>query len=230
MEEVKAFASNFSEQNLATVIIDAQYTYKMPPSLLDKLWPRCPKFCEDLTLEVDKNGSFEHSTYTGFCHAFELFLFWAAEERLPYLEVPDDDITEVEISTADLGGDNIVEILADLWAFAADYSISKLQNEAMKNLLEVLSKVIVGPETLKLFYCLNDRSQLKTVLLLEVAHGLCCGFYETEDEDTLAKLNGFLTKFAGLVRGEGLLDPKETSPSRVFVRGDDISAFLVPEE
>ena len=211
------------------MIIDEQYTYKIPPSLLDKLWPRCPKFCEDLTLEVDKNGLWEHSMHTGFCHAFELFLFWAAEERLPYLEVADDVSTESENSTADLGGNNIVEILANLCAFAEDYSISKLQNEAMKNLLEVLSKVIVGPETLELFYYLKDTSQVKTVLLLEVAHGLCCGFYEKEDEDTLGKLNGFLTKFAELVRGEGPLDPKETSPSRVFVRGDDISAFLVPE-
>ncbi|KAI6847254.1 hypothetical protein KC332_g2466 [Hortaea werneckii] len=230
MEEVKAFASHLREQDAATVIVDGAIIYSIPHSLLDKLWPRCPSFCERLMLEVDKNGSFHIQTRLNACEVFEIFLFWAAEKRLPCLDVPKDDITEGDISTADYGCNDIVDILADLWLFAQSFSIPKLQNEAMRKLLKIFSKMIVGPVTLMLFCRLHDESQLKTVLLLEVAHHLCCDSYVSEDMDAFAKLDGFLSSFAGLVRGDGMFDPKKTSPSGQFINGGDDGAFMVPEE
>ncbi|KAI7384065.1 hypothetical protein KC336_g18239 [Hortaea werneckii] len=167
-------------------------------------------------------------TYTN-ADMFEVFLFWASESRLPYFDAGKDDVTEGDAPTTDVESDDIVDTLADLWMFAEDFSIPKLQNDAMKRLLEVLLDVNVRPSTLIQFSLPGDETQLHSVLLLEVAHGLCCNCYTAQEEDTLAKLDGFFTRFAGLVREEGMLDPKETSPSRQFANDDDVSAFMVPE-
>ena len=211
------------------MIIGAEYTYRIPRSLLDQLWPRCPSFCERLMLEVDKNGSFHIQTRTAACEVFEIFLFWAAEKRLPCLDGPTDDITEGDISTAEYGFNEIVDILADLWMFAEEFSIPKLQNDAMKKLLEALLEVDVRPFTLSQFHRRREEEALQSVLLLEVAHGLWCGRYTGQEMDAFAKVEGFLELFASLVRGEWELDPKETRPSRHFADGGDISAFMVPE-
>lgn len=222
--------SQFRKQNIATVIVDGEDTYRIPPSLLDKLWSHCPNFCEKLTLEMDRKQSLQVQTSTANCEVSELFLFWASELRLPHINVSEDDITEDDASTTDVGCNNPEDVLADLWLFAAEFSIPRLQNEAMKRLLEILFEVRVRPCTLRQFYRPGERTQLQDVLQLEVAHGLCSDCYAAHEEDALGKIDGFLTAFASLVREEGMLDPKETSPSRLFANGDDISAFMVPEE
>ncbi|RMZ14490.1 hypothetical protein D0864_00158 [Hortaea werneckii] len=221
--------SQFRKQSFATVLVDGEDIYKIPISLLEKLKSCCPNFWERLTEQMVMQQSLSVDTYTN-ADMFELFLFWASELRLPYFDAGKDDITVGDIPTTDVESDDIVDTLADLWMFAEDFSIPKLQNDAMKRLLEVLLEVNVRPSTLSDFSLPGEeKTQLDSVLLLEVAHGLWCDCYASEEVDELAKVEGFLERFASLVRGEGRLDPKETSPSRHFVIGGDISAFMVPE-
>ncbi|KAI7285382.1 hypothetical protein KC345_g1701 [Hortaea werneckii] len=143
MEEVKAFASQFRERNVATVIVDGEHAYRIPHSLLDKLKSHCPNFYEKLKLEMDRERAFQIVTYTANCEVFELFLFWASESTLPHFDVGDDDIFIDDVSTTDVYCNHPQDVLADLWMFAAKFSIPKLQNEAMKRLLELLSKMPV---------------------------------------------------------------------------------------
>ncbi|GAB1739598.1 hypothetical protein NU219Hw_g4547t1 [Hortaea werneckii] len=230
MEEVKAFASQFRKQNIATVIVDGEDTYRIPHSLRDKLWSHCPNFWEKLTREMEVERSLQVQTITANCDVFELFLFWASELRLPHFDVSKEDITDDDVSTTVVECKYTEGVLADLWLFAAEFSIPRLQNEAMKRLLEVLFEVRVRPCTLRQFYRPSGKTQLQNVLQLEVAHGLCCDCYAAQEENELGKVDGFLSTFTSLVRGRGMLDPKETSPSIQFTNGGDISAFMVPEE
>ncbi|KAI6912664.1 hypothetical protein KC318_g2590 [Hortaea werneckii] len=229
MEEVKAFASHFREQDAATVIVDGENAYRIPQSLLEKLRSRCSTFWERLTDEMVMHRSLSVDTHTD-SDMFELFLFWASELRLPCFDTGKDDITIGGVPAADVECPDVVDTLADLWIFAEEFAIPKLQNEAIKRLLEVLIEVDVRPSTLSLFNRFRDEAILQSVLLLEVAHGLWCDCYTSEEVDELAKVEGFLERFASLVRGEGSLDLKGTSPSRHFANGGDISAFMVPEE
>ncbi|KAI7210065.1 hypothetical protein KC333_g8417 [Hortaea werneckii] len=229
MEEVKAFASQYRRQNFATVVVDDEHIYKISVPLLEKLESRCPIFWERLTKENAMQQPLSVDTYTN-ADTFELFLFWASESRLPCFDAGKDDITIGGSPATDVERGDIVDTLADLWMFAEEFAIPKLQNEAMKRLLEALIEVNVRPSTLSLFNRFRDEAVLQSVLLLEVAHGLWCDCYASEEVDELAKVEGFLERFASLVRGEDSLDPKGTSPSRLFADGGGISTFMVRGE
>ncbi|KAI6834803.1 hypothetical protein KC340_g5856 [Hortaea werneckii] len=225
MEEVKAFASQVRKQSFATVLVDGGDIYKIPIPLLEKLKTRCPNFWGRLTEEMAMQRSLSVGRYTN-ADMLELFLFWASELRLPHFDAGKDDITVGDVPTTSVEGEDIVDTLADLWMFAEEFSIPELQNDAMKKLLEVLLEVNVRPFTLSQFHRFREEEALQSVLLLEVAHGLWCDCYTEQEMAEFAKVEGFLELFASLVRGERRLDPKETSPSRHFANGGDISAFM----
>ncbi|KAI6856668.1 hypothetical protein KC338_g3556 [Hortaea werneckii] len=235
MEEVNAFASQYHEDSFATVEVNGESylkTYKISMSHLGKFRNHCPLFHESLANQFEDEDDNHHSRLLNLYFessedVFELFLFWVSESRLPDL-------------TADLGGEDetakderagkLQDTLTELWLFADDYSIRKLQNDTMRSLLEFLGSSHVRPGQLREPLKLPRESQLQRAMMLEVAYDLLQGVYTATEENDFAELNAFFPPFVALSRGDGPLDPRKTSPSIYFARGGDISAFLVPED
>lgn len=199
--------------------------YRIPEYLCEKFRAPCPILYRELMVKMDTNQS------TTLCLAldrrtFELFLFWLSESRLPDLA---ESIKMVPVQVRENFCNAHLNILAELWMFAWAHSIRNLQNEVIISLLEVLSCGTVKPEMLSGYFTSIEESQLEDVLLLEVAHGLLRGHYTTKEEEHFARLDGFFSTFTALTRGEGKLDPKETSPSIRWNNERDADAFLVSE-
>lgn len=158
---------------------------------------------------------------------FELFLFWVSESRLPDLTA---DLEGEHENAKDQRAGKIQDILAQLWLFAEEYAIRKLQNDTMRSLLGFLGSSHVKPAQFREHLDYADLSRWEKAVLLEVAYDLLQDGYTATDKEQFAKLDGFFSHFIALIKGEGVLDPKKTSPSIQFAGGGDISAFLVPEE
>ncbi|RMY61984.1 hypothetical protein D0865_00701 [Hortaea werneckii] len=199
---------------------------RIPEYLCEKFRAPCPDLYLELMVKMDRNQSTTLFPTTDR-HTFELFLYWLAESRLPDIA---GSIKMVPVQVRENFCNTHLNILADLWMFAWAHSIRRLQNEAMISLLEVLSCGTVKPEMLSGYFTSIEESQLEDVLLLEVAYGLLQGHYTTKEEEQFARLDGFFPTFTALARGEGKLDPRETSPSIRWNNEKDADAFLVLEK
>ncbi|RMY94460.1 hypothetical protein D0861_01311 [Hortaea werneckii] len=222
MEELRKVVGKYRHDNFATVSVGS-IIYQIPESQYEKFKIRCPEFFKALERhKKSPEADFYHN-----CVAFDLFLFWVSEERLPDLI---DDVSEKSGSTKDECAGRLHDSLFELWMFAGRYSIPSLQNDAMRSLLEVLGCTIVKPAQLEVPLHFVPELPVGNAMLLEVAHDLLAGSYPASEVQQFAELDGFLLRFITLVGGHGPFDPKETSPSRQFADGRDVRAFMVREE
>ncbi|KAI7162595.1 hypothetical protein KC349_g1883 [Hortaea werneckii] len=158
---------------------------------------------------------------------FDLFIFWVSECRLP--DLPEgigwDPLKHRERCAIHQSA------FAKLWMLAQEYSLPKLQNEAMESLLEISLFGTIKPQMLSAYLGHEDweNTQLQDVLLLEVTYRLLEGAYTLKDQQRFARLDGFFPLFLKLARGEGKLNPNYTSPSIEWGDNRDAGAFLVPE-
>ncbi|RMY66100.1 hypothetical protein D0863_08664 [Hortaea werneckii] len=211
----------YRDHNFATVLVGSNI-YRIPESQYEKFKIHCPEFYEALerhekSLEVDFHRN---------CDAFDLFLFWVSENKLPDLA---DDVREESGSIKDERAGRLQDSLVELWGFAGKYWISKLQNDTMRSLLEVLGCTLVKPAQLREPLDFTGESQLENAMFLEVAHDLLEGSYTAREVQQFAELDGFLSRFITLVTGEWPLDPRETSPSSQFTDYGYLLAFMVLE-
>ncbi|KAI7204488.1 hypothetical protein KC343_g5416 [Hortaea werneckii] len=215
----------YHEDSFATVVVDVD-SYKISESQFGKFRINCARFCEALEYEMEyAEGSLELYFDRGR-EVFELFLFWVAESRLPDLTA---DLRGEDQDAKDERAGKTQDTLTELWLFAEKYAIRKLQNDTMRSLLGFLGSSHIKPAQLREPLDYASVSRWENAMLLEVAYDLLQDGYTATDKEQFAELDGFFSHFITLVKGEGVLDPKKTSPSNQFADGGDISAFLVRE-
>ncbi|KAK5110163.1 hypothetical protein LTR85_001545 [Meristemomyces frigidus] len=218
MEKAVKLALAFQDDYMVTITLEGSHnTFKVQKALL----------CS--TSEYFKkalNGRFKESGDRTLkllgCEeeTFQLVLYWLVHRTLP------DAAEETDTASLDYEkryqlSSNRQVLLIKVWSFGDACLITKLQNEAMRSLLNPLRLYSVSPVALReAFATTSVSSVLREVLMTEIVPDLYDVDYDEEEMAALGAIPGFLGALLGVTRQCG---------SRESASSQDPKQFMVRE-